>query len=242
MTKWNGFECRDFEFEGRTATIVFPEKADEKKNWSLKTEYKDAFPETEIDLLKKGFHVAFLKNKTRFATKEDCDAKARFADYLSSEYGLRDKCVLVGMSCGGAHAVNFAGFYPEKVLCMFIDAPVLNFLSFPGKIGHKMSEEVWENEFVKAYPGITRARLLNFDNHPLGKIDILKKHRIPIIMVYGSEDQTVYYDENGKLLELEYADSPELLKVLVRDVQGHHPHGFIYQPERITEFLIKHTI
>lgn len=241
MTKWYGFECIEFTFEGREALVVFPKKADEKRNWSLKTEYRDAFPETEIDLLKKGFHITFLKNKTRFATREDCDAKARFADYLKSEYSLRDKCVLVGMSCGGAHAVNFAGFYPEKVACMFIDAPVLNFMSFPGKIGHRMCEEVWENEFLKAYPGITRTKLLNFDNHPIGKASILKEHRIPIIMVYGVEDETVYYNENGKLLELEYADCPELLKVIPRIAQGHHPHGVMGRPEMVTDFIIKHT-
>lgn len=237
MTNWNGFECKEFEFEGREAMVVFPEKADKNRNWSLKTEYRDAFPETEIELLKRGFHVAWLKNTTRFATKEDCDAKARFADFLKEEYNLRDKCVTVGMSCGGAHAVNFAGFYPEKVACMFIDAPVLNFMSFPGKIGHGMCEEVWNNEFVKAYPGITRTKLLNFDNHPIGKVSILKEHRIPIIMVYGVEDETVYYSENGKLLELEYADSPELLKVIPRIAQGHHPHGLLGDSYMIADFI-----
>ena len=239
MKTWNGFECKEFEFEGREAMVVFPEKADEKRNWSLKTEYRDAFPETEIELLKKGFHVAWLKNTTRFATKDDCDAKARFADFLKDEYNLRDKCVTVGMSCGGAHAVNFAGFYPEKVACMFIDAPVLNFTSFPGKMGHEMCEEVWENEFVKAYPGITRTKLLNFDNHPISKAGILKEHRIPIIMVYGVEDATVYYNENGKLLELEYADCPELLKVVPRIAQGHHPHGLMEHSYMIADFIVQ---
>ena len=32
---WNGFEYKDFEFEGRKATVVFPKKADAKKNWTL---------------------------------------------------------------------------------------------------------------------------------------------------------------------------------------------------------------
>ena len=57
--------------------------------------------------------MAFLRNQTRFATREDCDAKARFAHFLRENYGLRDKCVPVGFSCGGAHAVNFCGAYPE---------------------------------------------------------------------------------------------------------------------------------
>ena len=238
MSKWHGFECTEFEFEGRDASIVFPKKADEKKNWTLKTEYKEAFPETEIALLENGFHAAYLQNTSRFATKEDCDAKARFVKYISEKYGLRSKCVLIGMSCGGAHAVNFGGFYPQCVLGMFIDAPVLNFCSFPGKIGAGY-EEIWENEFVKAYPGITRAKLLNFENHPMNKIDVLKEHKIPVLMVYGTEDLTVLYNENGKIMEEEYRDAPELLTVIPRICQGHHPHGIPSDPQKICDYILK---
>lgn len=231
---WFGFKKEEFEFEGRQAIIVFPKEAESEINWTLKTEYWGAFPNTEIELLKRGFHAAYLQNISRFATKEDCDSKARFVEYISEKYGLRNKCVPVGMSCGGAHAMNFAGFHPESVACMFIDAPVLNFCSFPGKLGSEKCEGVWENEFVKAYPGITRAGLLNFDNHPISKIPVLQENKIPVIMLYGTEDQTVIYNENGALMELEYKNCPELLKVVPRNFQGHHPHGL---PEGNTEVV-----
>lgn len=239
MTNWNGFDCEAFEFEGREAFLVFPSSPSTEKYWALKTEYRDAFPETEIELLKRGFHVAFLRNETRFATRSDCDAKARFAKFLHQAYGLHEKCVPIGMSCGGAHAVNFAGFYPELVLCMFIDAPVLNFLSYPGKMGVNGHEKVWEKEFVTAYPGITRAGLLQFDNHPLCHLSILKAHRIPILMVYGTDDPVVPYEENGKLMEMEYTDASELLTVIPRVGEGHHPHGFPHDPRRITDWILK---
>lgn len=235
---WDGYDYKDFEFEGRKATVVFPKTADNLRNWTLKTEYQYAFVEEEMALLERGFHVAYLENNNRFATKEDCDAKARFAEFLHAKYNLRDKCVLVGMSLGGAHAVNFAGFYPEKVVCMFIDAPVLNFLNYPGK---PQCKSVWENEFVKAYPGITRAGLLNFENHPMNKIPVLKEHKIPIIMLYGDEDKTVDYSENGRLMEYEYEDMPELLTVIKRECQGHHPHGFPQKPEIVADFIEEHS-
>lgn len=144
------------------------------------------------------------------------------------------------MSCGGAHAVNFAGFYPELVLCMFIDAPVLNFLSYPGKMGKDGHQKVWDEEFVKAYPGITRAGLLQFDNHPLCHLPTLKAHRIPILMVYGTDDSVVPYDENGRLMEEEYHDVPELLIRIPRVGEGHHPHGFPQDPRRITDWILKY--
>lgn len=227
MNTWNNFQCEEFEFEGKSAIIVFPDKKRNDGSWLLKTEYWDGYPQAEIEMLKRGFHLAYVKNETRFATEADCGRKARFVKYISENYGLKDKCTLVGYSCGGAHAINFAGYYPECVSCIFIDAPVLNFCDYPGRLNDKKCERVWENEFVYAYPGITRAKLFSFENHPINRIPELKKHKIPIIMLYGTEDETVYYSRNGKLLELEYEDMPELLTVIPRYIEGHHPHGIL---------------
>ena len=73
----------------------------------------------EKRLVAEGFHLAWLKNETRFATKEDCERKSQFVSYLIEQYALQSKCVLIGYSCGGAHAVNFAGTYPNLVSCAF---------------------------------------------------------------------------------------------------------------------------
>ncbi len=238
---WHGYKKIEFEFDGKDAILVFPKTAEPGRNWLLKTEYWNAFPDAELDLLARGFHVAYLKNETRFATRSDCDRKAAFVSFLAKKYGLRPQCVPVGYSCGGAHAVNFAGFHPECVACLFIDAPVLNFCSYPGKLGRADCEAVWQNEFEAAYPGVTRAQLLHGGNHPLEKVPVLQAHRIPILMLYGTEDQTVNYPENGRLLELEYAACPELLTVIPRPLQGHHPHAGLYDRTPIAEFIWAHT-
>ncbi len=238
-SQWNGYKQIEFEFEGRSATLVFPKEANTSRNWTLKTEYKDAFPETEIALLEKGFHVAYLKNTSRLAPKEDCDAKAAFASYLYKEFNLSEKCVLIGMSCGGAHAVRFAGYYPHLVECMFIDAPVLNYCDFPGKIGREDLIKPWENEFLKTYPGMTRAKLLDFKHHPINMIDILIENKIPVIMVYGTEDKVVSYNENGALMEEAYKNNQDLIKIMKRENEGHHPHGFPDNPEIIVEFILE---
>ena len=54
-------------------------------------------------------------------------------------------------------------------------------------------------------------------------------------MLYGTEDQLVKYNVNGKLLEMEYAEAPELLTVIQRYLNGHHPHGFITDTQGKTE-------
>ena len=57
MEKWFDFDMECFEFCGKEAIIVFPEKPEPNRNWTIKTEYWGAFPDIEINLLKKGFHV-----------------------------------------------------------------------------------------------------------------------------------------------------------------------------------------
>jgi len=159
---------------------------------------------------------------------------------LVEKYGLKDKCIPIGMSCGGAHAVRFAGYYPTLVECMFIDAPVLNYCDFPGRLGNTSCEKVWENEFLKTYPGMTRAKLLDFPHHPMNMANILIENKIPIIMLYGTEDSTVIYNENGAFFEEAYKETPELLTVVKREYQGHHPHGIPQNPEIIVDFILKH--
>ena len=68
---------------------------------------------------------------------DDVDVKARFADYLSKEYGLNKKCVPVGMSCGGLQSIYFAAAHPERVAAMVLDAPVTNLLSCPAYVGNE---------------------------------------------------------------------------------------------------------
>lgn len=234
---WHGFNGIRFEFEGREAILVFPHKADENRNWTLKMEYWDAFPNTELALLEKGFHAAYLKNESRFAPKSDCEAKDRFAEFLNREYGLSEKCVPVGMSLGGAHAMNFAGFFPERVAAMFIDAPVLNFASCPGNFRADFAKNTWKTEFEACYPGIRRADLLTkFDNHPIGKTDIVLEHNIPIVMCYGDQDETVDYEENGAFLADACKDYDRFL-LIKRENQGHHPHG-LSDPTPIVDFII----
>lgn len=229
------FKSLSFSFEGKEAIIVFPNVTPNGK-WALKTEYWLAFPEIEAELLKKGYHIAYITNETRFATDADCHRKARFAQYISREHGLSEKCIPIGMSCGGAHAVRFAGLHPENVSCVFIDAPVLNYCSFPGKIGNEECERVWSREFGVAYPGIKRSNLLNFSYHPLNSATAIIKSSIPVLMVYGTEDTDVIFEENGALLQDAFSDTT-LLRTICVEGRGHHPHGLPHDNTPVIEFI-----
>ena len=62
MATFHGFEQKEFTFEGRKAVLVFPPQPEAHGNWLLKTEYWDAFPEIELEMLRRGYHLAYLQN------------------------------------------------------------------------------------------------------------------------------------------------------------------------------------
>ncbi len=234
---WNGFRRLDFEFEGREAILIVPEKTNEKKNWLLKTEYFDAFPSFEIEMVKRGWHLAFIKNVTRWCKDEDLDLKKRFADYLIENYGLYKKCVPVGMSCGGLIGSKFTAKYPEYVSALYLDAPVMNFLSCPAGVGCAGDDMM--AEFTNAM-GMTLTDLLSYRETPIDKMHILLGNKIPVIMVYGDSDNVVPYHENGYILEKYYRENGGIIETYGKENCGHHPHG-LSDNTPIIEFVEKYS-
>ncbi len=236
-TLWNGFRRIDFSFEGRAAIIVFPKTANDNKNWLFKTEYFGAFPNFEIKMLERGWHLAYIKNVTRWCLDEDLDLKARFVEYLHEEYGLYQKCLPVGMSCGGLIACKFAAKYPECVTALYLDAPVMNLLSCPAGIG--VAGDDMLQEFINA-TGMTLSRLTYYREHPIDKMPLLVKNQIPIILVYGDADAVVPYCENGAILEKYYRENGGIITAIGKNNCGHHPHG-LEDNTPIIEFALKYS-
>ena len=234
---WNGYKRIDFLFEERECILVFPNIPNESRNWLLKTEYFGAFPAFEIEMLCRGWHLAYIKNVTRWCLDEDLDLKKHFVEYLNKKYGLCQKCVPVGMSCGGLIASKFAAKYPECVSALYLDAPVMNLLSCPAGIGEAGDEML--QEFINA-TGISLSALTYYREHPLDKMPLLLEKRIPIILVYGDSDKVVPYCENGAILENYYRKNGGNITVIGKKNCGHHPHG-LEDNTPIIEFVEKHS-
>lgn len=214
----------DFDFEGRQANLICPDNPRKEQNWLLKTEYFTAFPSFQDEMVERGWYLAHIQSATRWCVEEDLDLRKRFADYLSEHYGLNRKCVPVGMSCGGMVAIKFAAKYPDYVSCMYIDAPVINLLSCPAALGKASYEEAFMADFTHG-TGMTLKDLISYREHPLDKLGILAENKIPVIMVYGEDDDVVPYEENGAFLEKEYKKCGIPIVVIGKKDCGHHPHG-----------------
>ena len=234
---FNGFECRVFTLSDREVKLVLPREKDPMGRWLLKTEYFGAFPALEIEMLERGFHVAYVKNATRWHLDSDDVAKEELCRYLASEYGLSEKCVPVGMSCGGLQAVYFAAAHPERIAALYLDAPVLNLLSCPMGIGKKENDSMLEEMLVAT--GLTVTELINYRNHPIDKKEILLNAGIPIFMVYGDSDFVVPYDENGAELEKFYRERGGIIEAVGKPGCAHHPH-LLEDNTPIIDFILKY--
>ena len=239
-TLWNGFVCEEFLFEEHNATIVFP-SPDTCNGWlAIKTEYRDAFPEAaEIALLQNGFHLCFLQNDNRWGTNPDLDRKARFIRYVQTKYQLHSRCVPVGMSCGGLIAIKLAARYPELIQCLYLDAPVVNYMSCPCGfgVGNPLSDNL--NEILNALHLKNLAELMAYREMPLDKLKELTPHKIPVVLVSGDSDTVVPFCENGLFVQQAYKDADVEIEVYIKPGGDHHPHGL---PDNtpVVDFILRH--
>ena len=237
VSEWFGYRREDFRFEDRDALVVLP-KGEKNGRWAVKMEYFGAFPELELELLSRGWCLAYLRNLNRWGVDADSDAKARFADFMAEEYGLQPRFACVGMSCGGICSVNFAARHPERVSFLYLDAPVMNLLSCPMGFGEGESlggGKGWEE--IRAAIGFnTLADLLLYRDHPVDRIPLILPHRIPAALVYGDADTTVPYAENGIVFEKAYRAAGIPLWCEGKAGCGHHPHGPA-NPKLLADFI-----
>lgn len=238
--RWHDFICEKFVFEEHEAIVVLPREEDNIRRLAVKTEYWHAFHEAaEIELANRGFTLCYIKNDNRWGTDEDLDRKARFVRHVQNKYELSDTCVPIGMSCGGLIAVKFAARYPELVSCLYLDAPVVNYMSCPCGFGIRTAEGSFD-EILKALGMDSISQLLSYRDMPLDRIPDLVAHRIPIIMVAGDSDNVVPYVENGILIEQAYKNAGLPIEVYMKPGCGHHPHG-LENNKPVVEFIMKYS-
>lgn len=80
-------------------------------------------------LVEQGLLICRIDPESLWGKGSDIDRLARFIRYVVKKFGAAEKCAPVGMSCGGLIAVQFAAKYPELVSYLYLDAPVINFMS-----------------------------------------------------------------------------------------------------------------
>lgn len=104
----------------RRCIVVTPKVAAPGNPWSWRGCYWDHEPQTEIELLKRGFHIAYITANANLRPDDKWDAWYAF---LTEKYGLSKKPSFIGMSRGGEFGYTWATAHPEKVSCLYADNP-----------------------------------------------------------------------------------------------------------------------
>lgn len=129
--RWHGFEILDSSLNGRSYKIVFPEKPNEDRDWIWRARFWGHEPQTDLALLAEGFHVAYIDVAELFGNEEAISIWDEFYHTVTEEYHLNPKVVLEGMSRGGLIVYNWGNLNPGKIACIYGDAPVCDFKSWP---------------------------------------------------------------------------------------------------------------
>lgn len=144
-TTWHGFDRYDFVMDTATLAItpfkappnegdgvsapangerrcivVVPKQMAVGNPWSWQGCYWNHMPQAEIELLKRGFCIAYISADANLKPGREWDAWYAF---LVRQHGLSGKPAFVGMSRGGEYAYMWATTHPDKVACIYADNP-----------------------------------------------------------------------------------------------------------------------
>lgn len=229
-SEWEGCRRIDFTYGGRNAIIVFPQKAADGTPWIWRPAFFNAFPSVDKALLKEGFHVVYYDLTHLYGSPRAMTEGDAFYSYVTDTYGLSHKVTLEGFSRGGYCALNWAIRNPEKVACVYVDAPVCDIFSWPGR----KQAGLW-NDFLKEWQ-LTDEQMSSFKGNPLDNLKPLADHKIPVMTVCGDVDDVVPFKENSRILFDRYRELGGPVELILKPGVSHHPHS-LENPEPVVDFI-----
>lgn len=232
-SEWFNCDRYDFSFRNREAIVVCPKQAAKGNPWIWRPAFFGAFPSVDKALLEKGFHVVYYDLTHMYGSPRSLEAGNAFYSYMKDYYGLSPKVTLEGFSRGGLFAFNWAVNNTEKVACIYVDAPVCDVFSWPGK----KNTELW-NGLLKEW-NMTDAQMKDFGGNPVDRLEPLAKAGIPIIAVCGDSDKVVPYNENMEIIRNRYIALGGMVEVILKAGVDHHPHS-LENPQPVVDFIVRH--
>ena len=230
--KFAGGERTVFDFNGYEAWVVEPTApVAEGKPWTWTMQWATAFvPRTPVSkMLAKGWHHVTINTFKHRMDEEGLKISKAFQDYLVNDLGFAAKARLIGMSWGGFFSVRYTATYPDAVKSIYLDAPLMSFNSFTKAKG----DGPWKNS-------VPAEGWANDPRMPVNMAAQVAAAKIPVLLLYGGQDQTVDPKDNCELFIPRFKDAGGDIKVVRRYAYGHHPHGVEIDDTSIADFFLKH--
>lgn len=238
-TDYHGYDCCNFTFEGREAKIVVPKRAAPGHPWLWRARFWGHEPQAELVLLEKGFHLVYCDVSELFGNAEAIGIWDRFSAKLIAA-GLSRRAALMGFSRGGLYVYLYALAFPDRVSCVYADAPSLDFKSWPGyKDAGKGKHPLWE-VFKREFGLRTDEEAIAWRGNPLDRAAEIAAAGYPMLHICGDADMTVPISENTDPFEMKILAAGGRITVIRKPGVGHHPHSLI-DPSPIVGFILKAT-
>jgi len=243
---WHTFTRRHFTVDGRPCWVAVPRAPRPGNPWVWCFDFPEAFDTRTgvIPLVESGFHYVHMDVGNTFGGTAALAHYDAFYEHLVAK-GLSPKATLVGISWGGLSAYRFAAKNPGRVTCIYGDAPVCDFTSWPGGKGKgRGSPADWKSLLAHygfegeedAKQRIKALAHINPENH----FGALAEANIPLIHVVGDADDIVPVEENTAVVEQRYKALGGAITVFHKPGVGHHPHG-LDDPTPVVNLIKEYT-
>jgi len=239
LSQWHGFEMIDSTLNGIHFKVVFPHKANKQRDWVWRARFWGHEPQTDLALLEAGFHLAYIEVGGLFGCEKAVKIWDDFYDMMIANYHLNPKVVLEGMSRGGLIVFNWGNRNADKVACIYADAPVCDFKSWPGGKGAGIGDSKAWKLCLSQY-GFSEEVALLYNGNPIDHMENIASNKVPILCVVGDADTVVPFSENTALLEKRLNDLGWKINIIHKTGVGHHPHS-LKNPKPIVDFILKNT-
>jgi len=242
---WKGFTRYHLKFHGKSAFITTPNKPCMEKQWVWRARFPEWHTEMDEILLNEGFCIVYINTNNQFGSPKAMEVWDAFYEYLVKELGFHEKLTLEGVSRGGLFVYNWAKRHPNRVNCIYTEAPVCDYKSWPGGFGiGKGDQQSWE--ILKSEYGFKddhEAKV--FFGNPIDNLKALANARVPVMSMIGLNDKVVPPSENTFILSDRYVKLGGISMIVPcteskQDLYGHHfP---IETPQLAADFIISNTI
>lgn len=233
--KWKGFDQYTFAYQDREAIVVCPKHAATGNPWIWRPAFFGAFASVDEELLRRGFHVAYYDLTHLYGSPRARKSGTDFYWNMVRMYGLSPKVTLEGFSRGGLFAYNWAADHPDKVACIYVDAPVCNVFSWPGRSPENAG--LWKGLLEEW--GLTDDQMNSFSGNPIDRLKPLADAGIPVICVCGDSDKVVPFSENSAIVRQRYTAMGAPFELILKSGVDHHPHS-LSDPAPVVDFIIRH--
>lgn len=227
-----------------SAFIIKPEHAIEGNPWVWRAYFPNWHTDMDSILLSRGFHVAYINTSDLFGHPKAMMAWDDFYDYLTIQKKLARKVALEGVSRGGLYEYGWAKRNPSKLSCIYAEAPVCDFTSWPAGKGKGVGSATEWKKLLNVY-GFTEEQALKFDDQPKDNLEALASFKVPVLHAIGLKDSIVPPEENSFVLISNYIKygGPAGIIPMTRgkqQLQGHHFE--IENPEAIADFIYSSSV